>query len=104
MRSKQPMTSSQGIKTIHSAGIRSIPQAQRSSYLDLYTLGREKGRLEKELFALDKRRTAGVRQLDNVIKRIIRLQKETSEEGRAKTPKGMHSVHVKPLKTMAIQY
>ena len=101
MRSKRPITSLREIKSIHPAGIRSIPKVQRSGYLDLYTLGREKDRLEKELSALDKRRTAAARQSHNVTKRIIQLQKETGEEDRAKTRKSMHA---RPLRTMAIKY
>ena len=101
MESKRPRSSLRGIKSIHSAGIRSIPKVQRSGYLDLYTLGREKDRLEKEISSLDKRRTAAATQSDSVIKRIIQLQKETGEEERAKTRKSMPA---KPLKTMAIKY
>jgi len=104
MKSKQPIPSMRGIKNIDSAGIRSIPKTHRSGYLDLYTTGRKKDRLEKEIFALDKRRTAAARQLDNVVKRIVQLQKETGEEEHAKPPKGIHSLHTKPLKTMAIKY
>ena len=101
MRSKRPIPSLREIKSIHSVGIHSIPKVQRSGYLDLYTLGREKDRLDKEILSLDKRRSAAAKQLDNVIKRIIQLQKETREEEQAKTHKGMPA---KPLKTMAIKY
>ena len=36
------------IKSIHTAGVRSIPKQLRSPYLDLYILAREKERLGKE--------------------------------------------------------
>ena len=89
------------IKSIHSVGARSIPKAQRSSYLELYVLGNEKNRMEKEIFALDKRRDAAKKRLDSVCKRIKKLQKETHERQKIKT---YRDVPTKPLKTMAINY
>jgi hypothetical protein len=89
------------IKSIHSIGARSIPKVQRSSYLELYGLGREKDRLEKEIFALNKRTNIAKRQLDSVYKRIKKLQEETHEEQKVKTHR---SVPTRPLKTMAINY
>jgi len=89
------------VKSIHSVGARSIPKVQRSSYLELYALGREKDRLEKEIFALNKRTSIAQRQLDSVIKRIGNLRKETHEEQKIKTHR---SVPTRPLKTMAINY
>jgi hypothetical protein len=89
------------IKTIHSIGARSIPKVQRSSHLELYGLGREKDRLEKEIFALNKRTRIAQRQLDSFYRRIKTLQEETYEEQKIKTHR---SVPTKPLKTMAINY
>jgi len=89
------------IKSIHSVGARSIPKVQRSSYLELYMLRREKDRLEKEIFVLDKRRSAAKRQLDSINKRIEKLQKEVYEEQKIKTYRG---IPTRPLKTMAINY
>ena len=89
------------IKSIHSVGARSIPKAQRSCYLELYMYRREKDRLEKEIFVLDKRRNAAKRLLDSVNKRIERLQAESHEEQKIKT---YRNVPTKPLKTLSIQY
>ena len=89
------------IKSAHSVGARSIPKAQRSSYLELYVLGSEKNRLEKEIFALDKRRDVAKKRLDSACKRIKKLQKETHERQKIKT---YRDVPTKPLKTMAINY
>ena len=89
------------IKSIHSIGARSIPKVQRSSYLELYVLKREKDRLEKELFALNKRRKTRDRQLNSIDKRIGGLQEEVYEEQNIKT---YRSIPTKPLKTMAINY
>ncbi|MFH1287496.1 MAG: hypothetical protein ABII25_02240 [bacterium] len=89
------------IKSIHSAGLRSIPKVQRSSYLELYMFKREKDRLEKEVFALDKRRNTAGRILNDLYKRIETLQKEVNNEEKIKT---YRNVPTKPLKTMAIHY
>ena len=101
MRGIQQISGLGNIKSIHSIGARSIPKAQRSSYLEPYILRREKDRLEKEIFALNKRKTSADRQLDSVSKRIERLQKETHEEQKIKTYRG---ISARPLKTMAIKY
>ena len=101
MRGIQQILSLRDIKSIHSVGARSIPKVQRSSYLDLYVLNREKDRLEKEIFALEKRRTAADRELNSIAKRIQRLQKESHEEKKIKTNR---DVSVRSLKKMAIHY
>lgn len=101
MRGIQQMPGIRDIKSIHSVGARSIPKVQRSSYLELYMLRREKDKLEKEIFALDKRRNAANRQLNSINNRIEKLQKETHEEQKIKT---YRSIPTRPLKTMAINY
>lgn len=89
------------VKSTHSIGMRSIPKVQRSSYLELYTLGREKERWTKEISELDRKRGIAVKQLESVLKRVILLQKETSEEGNDKIRR---TVSGKPIKTMAMTY
>ncbi|MBI4684674.1 MAG: hypothetical protein HY755_05705 [Nitrospirae bacterium] len=89
------------IKSTHSVGARSIPKVQRSSYLELYMRRREKDRLEKEIFALDKRRDTANRQLNSINKQIEKLQKEVHEEQKINTYRG---IPTRPLKTMAINY
>jgi len=101
MKKRQQILNIRDIKNIHSAGTRSIPKVQRSSYLELYTLQREKDRLEKEIFALNKRSNSNKRQLDSVYKRIEKLRKETHDEQKVKT---YRSIPTRPLKTMAINY
>lgn len=101
MRGIHQISSLGNIKSIHSIGARSIPKVQRSSYLDLYILRREKDRLEKEVFALDKRKTAADRQFNSIVKRIEKLQKETHDEQKVKTYK---QISARPLKPMAINY
>ena len=101
MKSIQQLPSLGDIKSVHSIGARSIPKVQRSSHLELYVLEREKDRLEKEIFALNKRTSRAKRQLDSTYLRIKKLQQETHEEQEIKT---YRSVPTKPLKTMAINY
>jgi hypothetical protein len=101
MRGIQQMSGLKDIKSIHSVGARSIPKVQRSSYLELYILRREKDRLEKEIFMLDKRKNASNRLLNSINKRIEKLQKETHEEQKNKT---FRNGPVRPLKTMTINY
>ncbi len=101
MRGMQQISNLRNIKSNHSAGVRSIPKVQRSGYLDLYTLKREKDRLEKEIFVLEQRKTAADRELNSISKRIERLQKETHEEQKIKTCK---DISVRSLKKMAIHY
>ena len=101
MRGIQQISTLRNIKSIHSVGARSIPKVQRSSYLELYMLRREKDRLEKEVFVLEQRKTAADRELNSISNRIERLQKETHEDQKAKT---YQSISAKPLKKMAISY
>ena len=89
------------VKSIHSIGASSIPKSQKSGYLELYILGSERNRLEKEIFALNKRTSIAQRQLDSVYRRIKKLQEEIYEEQKIKTHR---SVPTRPLKTMAINY
>jgi len=101
MKGIQQVISIRDVKSIHSIGARSIPKAQRSTYLELYTHRREKDRLEKEVFALDKRKNTAQRLLDSINKRIEKLQTETHEEQKIKT---YRNIPTKSLKTFSMQY
>lgn len=101
MKGMLQIPSIRDIKSIHSTGTWSIPKVQRSSYLELYMLKREKDRLEKELFALDKRRNTANRQLSSINKGIEKIQKEVHEEQKIKT---YRDIPARPVKTMAINY
>ena len=115
MKGIQQVASVREIKSIRSIGARSIPKAQRSTYLELYMHRREKDRLEKELFLLDKRKNTAKRLLDSNNKRIEKLQTEAHEEQKVKTyrniPTSKRAVvwppiakATKPLKTFSMQY
>lgn len=92
----------QDIKSIHCAGVRSIPKAQRSSYLDLYTLAREKERAEKEASLLNRKRISAHRRLRLINERMETLRKEIFEKDKGDGPK--HTFGKKPFKKMAVKY
>ncbi len=101
MKGIQQISSLRNLKSVHSVGIRSIPKAQRSSYLELYVLRREKDRLEKEIVALAKRKAAADRQLGCITKHIEELQREAHEDQKTKS---LRSAPIKVQKSMAISY
>ena len=101
MRGMMQVAGIRDVKSIQSTGTRSIPKVQRSSYLELYMLKREKDRLEKEIYSLDKRRNTAKRQLDSISIRIEKQQKGIHQEQEIGT---YRSIPTKPLKTMGISY
>ena len=89
------------IKSIHTVAVRSIPKTERSQYLELYTLGSEKGRLMNERLTLDTRRQTIDLHLASINERILSLQQEVAREQQAeagvKTPS-------QPVKMVDINY
>ena len=75
MKSVSEISGLRSIKSMHSSGKRSIPRVQSSTYLDLYMLRKEKDRLEKEIYILDKRKKDILKKLDEVNKEMNKLQK-----------------------------
>lgn len=88
------------IKSIHTAGVRSIPKQLRSPYLDLYILAREKERLGKENYIFGKRGVTVEKRLKLINQRMEKLQEEIKEE----TKSHSYSPSKKFLKTMSINY
>ena len=101
MKALYEIATIRNLRSMHSIGARSVPKAQRSPYLDLYTLKKEKDRLEKETSILDKKRKIAERLLSDVNNLIAGLQKEIQEEDEIKTVK-----HTKAntLRTMPVRY
>ncbi len=101
MKALHEIATIRNVRSMHSIGARSVPKVQRSPYLDLYALKREKDRLEKEVAVLEKKRKITGRLLGDVNKLIAGLQREIQEDGAIKTVK-----HTKtnPLRTMPIRY
>ncbi len=78
-----------------------IPKIKRPAHLDLYVLGMEKSRLEKELVVLNKRRNTVMRNLADVSAQVEKLRKQTYEQQRNKNHEGSPQ---KPLKTLTVNY
>ena len=89
------------VGSVHFKGIRSIPKAQRSKYLDLYMLRREKDRLDREVLELNRKKRAAAKQLKSVNFRIDQLLRTSHDEQKIKTHQ---TVPTRPLKTMGINY
>lgn len=91
------------IKSMHSAGKRSIPRVQSSAYLDLYMLRKEKDRLEKEIYILEKRKKDAQKKLDEVDKQMDKLQK-TEAKSKEKHSQELKKPSGKDWKTMQLKY
>ena len=102
MKSMSQLQTVSDIRGMHSIGARSIPKAMRSSYLELYVLDREKARLDREIFGLDKRRKSAYTRLDSIAQRVEKLKKEVEEVTDATAERSVTSR--KPLKKMSIKY
>ena len=101
MKRIQQLLGFKDIKGLHTVGLSAIPKKQRSTYLDLYVLIKEKERLEKEIFVLDKRKKTANRQLSAIEKRIEGLKQEMQFGEVTKIPRGESK---KAFKTMSIKY
>lgn len=89
------------IKSMHFVGARSIPKAQRSTYLDLYILSREKERLNKELYALSKRKKRLEKRVAYIAERMEKLEKEVLKD-KGSNPSSESSN--KPFKKVSMNY
>ena len=101
MKALHEIATIRNLRSMHSIGARSVPKAQRSPYLDLYTLKKEKDRLEKETSVLEKKRKITGRSLRDINKLIAGLQEEIRGDGEIKTVK---HTKVNPLRTMSVRY
>jgi hypothetical protein len=101
MKTIQQLPNLSDIKSVRSIGATSIPKIKRPGHLELYVLGREKDRLEKELAALEKRRNTVKKSLTGTDKQIEKLQKQTYKQIKTKN---CENTSQKPLKTLAVKY
>ena len=95
-------------------GVKSVPNTQKSQYLELYVLGSEKSRLVKETLSLDARRETIHLQLESINARILKLHRQIERQQQAEarvgsqTRKDAFGVPVKapsqPIKTVDINY
>ena len=91
------------IRTMHSSKKRSIPRVQSSAYLDLYMLRKEKDRLEKEVYILDKRKKGMQKRLNEIDVEMERLEKAEAK-GRQDNPYLFKKPSGKDWKTMPLKY
>lgn len=91
------------IRSMHSSRKRSIPRVQSSAYLDLYMLRKEKDRLEKEVYILDKRKKGMQKRLDEIDAEMKKLE-EAEAKGRQTNPQGFKKPPEKDWKTMPLKY
>jgi len=90
-------------RTLQGTKKRSMPRVQSSTYLDLFILGKEKDRLEKEMFVLEKRKMSLQKRLMEIVVEMKKLEEAEIREKRA-TPGAPKSHHKKGWKTMAMTY
>lgn len=74
-----------------------MPKAHRSGYLELYAFARERDRLEKDLFTLDKRKNGIQKQLADINKWMGKIREETSGGQKTGTVKNIPAGRVKML-------
>jgi hypothetical protein len=89
------------LQSIHTAQVSSVPKAQRSTYLELYVLGRERSRLMQEMKALDARREVIAQHLKNISKQIGSMQQDVAKEQQEAAGVRIPS---QPVKTVDISY
>lgn len=103
MKSVSEISGLRSTKSMHSTGKRSISRVESSAYLDLYMLKKEKDRLEKEIYILDKRKKDTQKKLDDINKEMDKLQK--AEAGRKeKVLQEFEKPSEKEWKTMKLKY
>lgn len=103
MKGVSEISGLRSIKSMHSSSKRSIPRVQSSAYLDLYMLRKEKDRLEKEIYILEKRRKDIQKRLDGINEDMDKLQKAETERKERATGE-IAKPSEKEWKTMSLKY
>jgi len=85
----------QDIKTSRSLNVRSIPRTHRSKYLDLFMLGKEREKLEKELEILSQKMPTKQKRLEEIAKQMAELEGFPEDEP---LPEKKAEVKPKPAK------
>jgi len=94
------------IKTSQKSKVRSMPKAKGSEYLDLFLLGKNKARLDKEKTNVKKRNAHVTDELKAVDEEISKLEGEISGGEPKETAAQQHKKMFpkKPMKVMKIDY
>jgi hypothetical protein len=90
-------------RTLQGSKKRSMPRAPNATYLDIFILGKERDRLNKEMSILDKRKTSMRRRLDEINIEMKNLEAAEKREKRA-APGESKRCPAKGYKTMAMTY
>ena len=80
MRGVTDVSGLRDIRSMRTTGQRSMPRRQGSTYLELYMLRVEKGRLEKEAALLAKRSQGIAKRLEEMQKQMERLERPAQSE------------------------
>jgi len=79
MRGMQEIATPREIRTIQSAGVRTVPKTVSSCYLQLYMLKVEENRLKKELFITERRMDSIRNKINDISRRITTLQAKAKQ-------------------------
>jgi hypothetical protein len=90
-------------RTLQGSKKRSMPRAQNATYLDIFILGKERDRLDKEIIIIDKRKTSMSRRLDEIAIEMKSLE-EAENRGKRTSPGKSKRCPAKGWKTMAMTY
>jgi hypothetical protein len=90
-------------RTLQGSKKRSMPRAQNGTYLDIFILGKEKDRLEKEIVIINERKKSRQRRLDEIAVEMKNLEEAENRRKQA-TPGAPKSPHKKGWKTVAMTY
>ncbi|PTL36262.1 hypothetical protein CLG94_06300 [Candidatus Methylomirabilis limnetica] len=80
MRGVTDVTGLRDIRSLHTTGQRAIPRRQGSTYLELYMLRVEKGRLDKEAALLAKRSQGIQKRLSDIHRQMEDLERPAQSE------------------------
>lgn len=91
------------IKTLQTSKKRSIPRVQNPAYLDLYMLHKERDRLEKEIYVLDRKKKNIQKRLKEIISEMDKL--ERSEVSKRQASSEAHKkLEKKDWQAMPLKY
>lgn len=103
VRGPAELSGLRNIKTMLSSKKRSIPRVQSSAFLDLFILRKEKDRLEKEVYLLEKRKKGIKKRIEEINAEMDKLEKAEAKR-RLENPNEFKKPSIKNWKTMSLKY